>query len=647
MCGIVGFLALDGVMLGASEFDVFTDSLSHRGPDGRGVWLDKESRIQLGHRRLAIIDTSENGIQPMSDVSRRYWITYNGEIFNFIELKKELAMLGYTFYSNTDTEVILQAYAHWGEDCQLKFNGMWAFAIWDKKLKKLFLSRDRFGVKPLHFISNERYFAFASEMKAFLKLPVYRFESNRDAISMALADYTSLETSELCLMAGVSRLIGGHCLTLNLNENEVRVRRWWNTLDHLEVESVGNDNDLIGGFRDTFLDATKIRARSDVPIATALSGGLDSSSVLAALSKVMGQSGGDRAAESWRAAFIGHFPNSVQDETRYALEMANYSGVEPHVLEINPQEAIDNIEKIVFQLEEIYDVPAALWLLYREMSRSGVKVSIDGHGGDELLAGYHHYPKIAFAEAINYSFPNATAKMMKDIYYGLHSEGVYIPPLSATQSRMDNFLQKPKGFVLGLKNKYFKNATGPSTWLLKHSPDRISPILEQDRSRIMDMDAVSRQQYIDFHITTLPTILRNFDRMSMAHGVEIRAPFMDWRLVKFAFSAPLNYKLGEGYSKLILRKAMKGYMPENIRLRRGKLGFVFPLLDWGGQKSLREFILDMASNERFLSSEVWNGMGIKKDLERAFKNKDAILIRHAWPFLQASILINQFRSNNI
>jgi len=160
------------------------------------------------------------------------------------------------------------------------------------------------------------------------------------------------------------------------------------------------------------------------------------------------------------------------------------------------------------------------------------------------------------------------------------------------------------------------------------------------------MDMVSRQQYIDFHITTLPTILRNFDRMSMAHGVEIRAPFMDWRLVTFAFSTSIDHKLGDGYSKLILRKAMKGYMPESIRLRKGKLGFVFPLLDWSNQNSMREFILDIASNSGFLKSEIWNGYTIRKDLEEAFKKQDMALIRHAWPFLQTSILMEQFHKNS-
>lgn len=265
MCGITGFWNLDGRPVNREELIRFTSQLAHRGPDGWDVYADESASLGLGHRRLAIIDLN-TGDQPMSYLNGRYWIVFNGEIYNFVELKKELESLGYVFKTDSDTEVILAAYDKWGEDFQFKLNGMWACAIWDSRERKLFLSRDRFGVKPMIYLFDGRRFAFASEMKAFLALDNFRAEYNPTVLANSLEDATHVEGAEDCLFQGLKRLLGGHCLTLDA-DGRMNIRRWWNTLDHLPNVPQRYE-DQVAQYRELFLDACRIRMRSDVAIGT-------------------------------------------------------------------------------------------------------------------------------------------------------------------------------------------------------------------------------------------------------------------------------------------------------------------------------------------------------------------------------------------
>ncbi|MGH7757130.1 MAG: asparagine synthase (glutamine-hydrolyzing), partial [Vulcanimicrobiaceae bacterium] len=319
VCGIAGIWHLDGRPLASGAIERFTRALAHRGPDGEGIELLGDDRtLGLGHRRLAIFDRSAAGRQPMRSADGRYWISFNGEIYNFVELRRELESVGYRFTSRTDTEVILAAYDRFGEDCQRRFNGMWAFAIWDVARRRLFLSRDRFGVKPLYYVVERDRFAFASELKAFLQLD--EFEATEDSASLArvLADNFALEGTEDSLLQGVRRLPGGCAMTVSASGPAVR--RWWNTLDH-RVEVAADFGRQAAEFRELFFDACRLRVRSDVPAATCLSGGLDSSSVVGALSAVDRRDGlraNARSAPDWRATFVADFAGTPLDETAYA-----------------------------------------------------------------------------------------------------------------------------------------------------------------------------------------------------------------------------------------------------------------------------------------------------------------------------------------
>ena len=382
MCGIFGYIG----NLERITAERCLNTLTHRGPDGWGLWSNEG--ITLGHRRLAILDLSENGHQPMSFGAGRYWITFNGEVYNFLEIRTELEAKGHVFRTESDTEVILAAYSEWGESCQLRFNGMWAFAIWDTVERRLFLSRDRFGKKPLFYTELPNGdFAFASEMKALLPL-LPRVEADQQLIKrMTVRSSFAYEATERCLIKGIKRFLAGHCGLVK--NGQLEAHRWWNTLDHLP--SVPDSyEEQVEVMRELLLDACRLRMRSDVTIGTALSGGLDSSSVLSALARINGMRGGEaRLSNDWQHAFVASFPGTPLDEVRFAQRMAGHVGVNAEILPIDPTRYIGELQRLLYLYEDItITSPIPFMSLYGRIKQSGVTVTIDGHGADELFGGY-------------------------------------------------------------------------------------------------------------------------------------------------------------------------------------------------------------------------------------------------------------------
>ncbi len=647
MCGIVGIWNLDGAPLDAAELDRFTDALAHRGPDGRGTYVDEPARLGLGHRRLAILDLSEAGRQPMSDAGGRYWITFNGEIYNFLELRETLQGLGHSFRTETDTEVILAAYVQWGEECQLKFNGMWAFAIWDRRDQTLFLSRDRFGVKPLHYYWDGRRFAFASELKAFPALPWFELRFDAETVALAVTAPWNVEGTEFTLLQQVRRLPGGYSLRLSRSEPP-RLRRWWNTLDHL-VRPPHRYEDQVEQYRELFFDACRIRMRSDVPLGTSLSGGLDSSSVLCAMARVRRrQEGEQRLAASWQNAFVASYRGTAQDETEYALEAARAAGISPFVFEMRPEKVLDRLDEIAFQYEEISDVHVGPWEVYRQERRHGVVVSLDGHAGDEALAGYwNHIRDAAIADAL---LPVPRIMRFMELLKTLRE--MYRPDL---QHRVPTAFTLVRQHTLQpLKDaarrawrslKLTQGASRPeprsSGWLRVAPRTPVFPAVNEDEPQLRRRSRLFRALYRDFHAIALPTNLRDFDRLSMAHGVEVRCPFCDWRLVTYTFSLPDTSIVGGGFTKRILRDAMKGILPESVRLRRLKIGFANPLAEWLTGR-LKPFFMDAINSTRFRQSDVWTGERIAAAAERAFQRGDTGMLIGIWNYVQAAHLMELF-----
>lgn len=492
MCGITGIL--DFVHGGRGDLiDRFTDAVAHRGPDGRGVFTD--GPVSLGHRRLAILDPTPAGACPMPVVcpdGTTVIITFNGEVYNFLELRAELMAAGYRFHTETDTEVVAAAYHHWGDACQTRFNGMWALAIWNPSTQTLFLSRDRFGVKPLYVSVSGSRVAFASEIKAFLALPDFSPTLSADAAQAFFSNPVAYDGVMLgTALDGVHRVPPGHSLTVT-PQGAKGFRRWWDTQAHLPVVPTRYD-EQVAQFREHFLNAVRLRMRSDVRIGTSLSGGLDSSAVASSVAHIArGASGADlaRCAADWQRTFIATFPGESVDEREFADAVVAHTGAAPTYWTFDGTTALQDIASSVWAMDDLSGAPAVpVYNIYRTMREHGVVVTLDGHGGDELLAGYSWYRQLP-AASIN--------------------------------------------------------------------------------------DAL----YADFHRTHLPAILRNFDGCSMANGVEVRSPFLDWQLVCYTFALPGDTKFDGTTAKRILRDALRGIIPEVIRTRTSKLGFESPLVAW-------------------------------------------------------------------
>ncbi|HSX13411.1 MAG TPA: asparagine synthase (glutamine-hydrolyzing) [Chlamydiales bacterium] len=652
MCGIAGIYQIHGVMP-SDDFVRMIDSLTHRGPDGRGIYKSRDEKLFLGHRRLNILDLSDRGTQPMSDASGRYWITFNGEIYNFLELRTELRNLGHSFSSDSDTEVILAAYAEWGIECQLKLNGMWAFAIWDNVEQSLFLSRDRFGVKPLLYLFDRDRFAFASELKAFLCVPDFEADFDPKMVASCLRDTSILEPTSQTLIKGINRLKAGHCLRFSAKKG-IQISKWWNTLDHLVPVPMNFDEQVIQ-FKEIFQSACKIRMRSDVPIGNALSGGLDSSSVLATMSNLRKSinMNSERILEKQLRAFVALYPHTSQDEFPFAKQMIEATKVDSSYVEVDSGGFVDHFDECLYQHEDIFELPIGPWTLYRKFRQENTVISLDGHGGDEILGGYHHQVEANLYHALC-PFPNFSHfNELRNILSNLYSPNYPLPKpsLSTTLLRaLVHRLRPYPRFQFALQNLYRKGkqlVRGNRAFEWIHLPIENSVFDEIEQfSRENSLKGLNRILYEDFHLRTLPMILRNFDRASMAHGVEVRAPFLDWRLVCFCFSLPARSKIGGHWTKRILREAMKGTLPESIRLRASKMGFTNPLIEWIG-KPFRTFILDSVSSRDFLESPIWNGPEISQYVQRCYQNGDLTGVRRAWEYIQANHLMRLFKVNKM
>jgi asparagine synthase (glutamine-hydrolysing) len=652
MCGIGGIYSYRADRLPQEHFVPFIDSIAHRGPDGRGTFEDAKENLWLGHRRLKILDLSPTGAQPMSYANGRFTITFNGEIYNFLELRRELVSLGYSFQSETDTEVILAAYAHWGDACQFKFNGMWAFAIWDAKEKILFLSRDRFGVKPLHYYCDDRTMAFASEMKAFLFLPGAEISVDPEAVAFTLQHTNCLEATQRTLLQGVNRLQAGCSATFS-KQGGFQIKQWWNTLAHLRIVPA-SFSDQVDEFRSLFEDACRIRMRSDVPLGSALSGGLDSSSVLAMMAHIgHGSNGQERRSPEWQSVFTAVYPGSAQqDELAFAQQMVQHTQTRSYLCPIDAATLVENLEDALYQLEEIFELPMGPWMLYREFRKKGVVISVDGHGGDELLGGYHHYVEVLLSQAL---FPGCSISQSKRWMQLLRS--MYCPDTPLVPSSFHELLYRSTRERLRMTplfetvfrkiHGWVKSAIRPKeshSWIQIPYPT-ISPVF-QAPAGLDRLPLIDRMLYRDFHHFSLPTILRNFDRCSMAHGVEIRAPFLDWRLVAFCFSLPTVSKINPQMTKRILRESMKGLMPESIRLRMTKIGFTNPMIEWF-RGNLKPYILDSIRSQSFNQSSIWDGPRIRTYVEDCFRRNDIAEARKCWEFVQADRLIALFQAKKL
>ena len=626
MCGVVGILNKNKNPIDIDELNRFNNSLSHRGPDSFGIFVNQKKSLGLGHRRLSIIDLSKTGNQPMT-IQDRYTIVFNGEIYNFQILKKELLNLGYKFFSNSDTEVLIKSFIHWGENCQFKFNGMWAFAIWDNLKNTLFISRDRFGVKPIYYTDSKDNFIFCSELKAFMKLNKDKIpDFDDDVLTNQAQNYTnfSYNAEEDSILKNVKELLPGHQLKLD-SQNRINIQKWWKTIENLQQlnDSTESINDR---FRYLFYDSCNLRMISDVKVATSLSGGMDSSSIAAAITDLIKNKKIYQNINFPIEAYILYYVGEKKNETSFAIEVAKYLNLKANIISIKPSDFSEKeIKQIIFHQEEVTgDDGLGPWQIYKNMHKDNFKVSIDGHGGDELLGGYSGYPKIAMNDS----------KSLRNLFYWLDLLKIHIIMNDKHNNEKDIykiFLSKIKSVI---KNKLIKKNQEIDYTNFFYKNNYKKKVTEYDN--LESLNNLNKSLYIDYHYKALSLNLKKYDKFSMAHSIETRFPFLDYRLACFSFSLPNKFKISGGYTKKILRDVMKNSLPKNITGRIKKKGFN-PENSYFNNE-YKKFIYETISSKSFQNENIWDGKSILTSL-----NNDNLNLKNIFKFIQIYYLKKTFK----
>lgn len=616
MCGIAGIFSQDKSQVSSERLKQMTDALAHRGPDGEGLWINTTNEAGLGHRRLSIIDLSNAGYQPMIFLDR-YTIVHNGEIYNYIELRDELIKKGYSFRSKTDTEIIAAAYDCWNDECVDRFDGMFAFAIWDEKEKILFAARDRFGEKPFFYFKDEKRFAFASEMKALWAAGIEREPNLKMLFNFITIGYVDNPNQpEETFFENINKLPAASCLQFKPSTNELSLEKYWE-IDLDNKHKKISDKDAIEQFYHLFSVSIKRRLRSDVAIGTSLSGGLDSSSVVATSCKL-------QDANDSHKCFTAVFPGFEKDESSFSKQVVDKFGLQQFTNNVSEINFIADWEKFCKQQEEPVSSASAYaqYKVYESAKQQGIKVLLDGQGADEILAGYHKYYKWYWQELFHKRkfFRSGELRSAKNI--GIH----------------ENF---------GIKNV-----------IASFFPDFASVILERQyllnalRQEDLTHDFIKLQSREAYYSTPphfnlngvlyfntcmhgLEELLRYADKNSMAHGREVRLPFLSHELVEFIFSLPSDFKIRNGWTKWLLRESMKYDLPEDIVWRKEKIGFEPPQFQWMQNKKIKELIYNAKKQlvgEKILKPGVLNKPVIPKSAYDA-DNYD-------WRYLSSSLLFN-------
>ena len=548
MCGICGIVHF-GAPPETDAVEAMARELDHRGSDGRGAF--SAPGVALGFRRLAIIDLTEAGAQPLASEDGRLQLIHNGEIYNYRELRRELEASGHRFHSATDTEVILRAYAEWGEACVERFNGMWAFALWDEARQQLFCSRDRFGIKPFYYRMDGPRFAFASEPRAFRHLT--RLEANREAVHDYL-EQGYLDHLDETFFGGIRRLPPAHSLVFD--ESGLRAWRYW------RLEEREPPDDAAEEFRELFLDSVRLELRSDVPIGTALSGGLDSSAVAVSADRLLRTEAGNAEALGGRQrTFTAYFEQPGYDERPFAETVVRQTEAEATWVTFGASELVDDLSRIVEAQGEPFGSTSicAGWYVMRAAKAGGVKVLLDGQGGDELLAGYRAHLGFRLADLLA---RGRLRELKGEIAWTQHG------PLALATAVARPFA--PEGLVRAVRARTRSSVV--------HAELRGARSAEVDGSPFPDR--LRRYQQLVLTRRGLPELLRYEDRNSMAHSLEARVPFLDHRLVELCFSLPPRELIRDGVTKSLLRRALGDLLPPPVRERRDKLGFVTPEAAW-------------------------------------------------------------------
>ncbi len=589
MCGINGFNWND-----KAKIACMNSVIKHRGPDDEGV-LTGDS-VSLGHVRLSILDLTSAGHQPMSNEDETLWITCNGEIYNCYELRKDLLRKGHIFKSMTDTEVIIHAYEEYGIECVDKFNGMWAFCIFDKTKNVLFLSRDRFGIKPLYYYFDGERFVFSSEISGILQHGI-KIEPNNDVVFDFLY-YNLTDHTEDTFFKSIKRLIPSNNLVFNLESKTVQLQRYYD----LE-RKIGTERNDIQKTRDLFRDAVQKTLLSDVPVGSCLSGGIDSSAIVLAM-EAMKKRESYTLNGSKIKTFSLTFPGQLVDESRYQQEIRTLIDSDHYFTSPYPGDLISDIYDLIHTQEEPF-TGTSVYGQYRVMKlarENNIKVLLDGQGADEILAGYHYFLGFYYYELLRNL---KVLKLMKEVKEYLSKSGSFLPVLFLFMRVLPVFLKK-------LLYIHYKN-TFLSQDFVKDHKHRIDI-----RWNISTLNEALVKSVL---IYSLPHLLRFEDKNSMRFSIESRVPFLDYRFVEYALSTPADYKIHKGVTKYGFRKANKSVLPTSILCRFDKIGFSTPEEDWLKNEKVKKFVMSVINSESFKSREYWDWSKVKETYKRTLAGK--------------------------
>lgn len=626
MCGITGIVSISGAPVESSAARAMSETLTHRGPDdageafysfsGRPVRADsRDCAAALCHRRLSIIDLSPAGKQPMSADGTDAVIIHNGEVYNYVELREELAQTGAAFSTATDTEVILKAYAKWDADCLSRFNGMWAFAIYEPKERKFFAARDRFGIKPFYYAERDGLLYFASEIKALLAALGAAAPDERtvyDYLAHAFIDHT-----DTTFFAGIRQLPPGHALAVA--DGRVSVKRYY----RLEPGDSAAAEDAPERFRELLLDSVRLRLRSDVAVGSCLSGGLDSSFIVCLINGLLRESRIESIGDAQKT-ISAIYPGDEVDESKFMKAVAEATAADAKFTEPKGNELLGDIEDLVYHQDEPFGSTSiyAQWKVFEAARAAGVTVMLDGQGADEMLAGYHPYFKEYWAALIK---RGKLAKFLREIssYKALFGGKAAKHAAAAFAALGPSSLRRAAKRFAGLERdsllgKNFRKEYGRPIEIEKVTGDSFTDYL-----------------YWSFTKSSLPGLLHYEDRNSMAFSIESRVPYLDYRLVEFAFGLPPEWKIDEGTTKVVLREAARGVIPEEVRTRTDKVGFATPEAKWfaGPARAWAEGIL---GSDSFRSRPWFDAAKVA----RAFEEKDASL--PLWRFLNLELWMRRF-----
>ncbi len=569
MCGICGIINIRSQKVEEAQIKKMMTAIKHRGPDAEGCFVS--NNVGLGFVRLSIIDLSSKGNQPMHSLDDRYIIVFNGEIYNYIEIRELLKSKGYTFISNTDTEVLLNAYAEWGEACLDRLNGMFAFVIYDKANQKIFCARDRFGVKPFYYYWDNERFVFSSEIAGIISV-VNKYNVPNEVVIYNYLVFNRTDFDDQTFFNSVKKLTHGSKISLDISSNSANLNivRWYNL-----SENIHNPFKNTADFLETFIDAVRLRLKSDVPVSVCLSGGLDSSSILSVMLKKLGIID----VHTFSAIYgKGNFGDESEYIDLYKDDVKNMHFAFP-----TADSLFDELTHFVeTQTEPVQSTSIyAQYKVFQIVNQQKIKVLLSGQGADEQLGGYHYFFSFFFKELFfNFRF----GKFFKELNHCWQNHHSILPYkflifYSLPISMQNALAQKASNFL----TDHFDSAIDSKT----------NKVMNLYNSRTLQDAFLQHFEY------KLEHLLKWDDINSMRFSVEVREPFLDYRLVEKTLALKADQIINNGTTKLILREAMKGILPEPIRTRQSKIGFATPEAEWFKLQKYNTLILDVLNSKSF------------------------------------------------